>query len=279
MQNCAGDGYAQVIVIADGIIAQITTGGTHNANVLELCKAMQKTWQIAGHNNDNEDKDDNDNDSKWLETLLDAVKQKQSSNYKKCFDCNKKGHKSTHCPDTKTKGGSEKADAVADTSVNKLRSKCSHCGMNNHAECKCWNKYLHKTPRKSSKEASGMFLEEELIVCKKEVNDTYYVTKNVENAYYCVPTLDHGQLEDLESWMGLADLLMADPCKGFYAMSSDKKINDAGLNDWLELQDQASMHDRQMKALVVSHVEDQQRSIQAEASNGAWDPQELGSNK
>ena len=39
------------------------------------------------------------------------------------------------------------------------------------------------------------------------------------------------------------------------------------------------MHDRQMKDLVVSHVEDLQQYVQAETSNGAWDPQELGFNK
>jgi hypothetical protein len=38
---------------------------------------MKNMWQIAGHNNDN--KEDNDNDSKRLESLLGAVKQKQSS--------------------------------------------------------------------------------------------------------------------------------------------------------------------------------------------------------
>jgi hypothetical protein len=34
-----------------------------------------------------------------------------------------------------------------------------------------------------------------------------------------------------------------------------------------------------MKQLVVNHVEDQQRSDQAEASNDVWDPMELGPNE
>ncbi len=75
-QGCAGDNYAQVIVVADRNI-QIQSGRTWNATALELCKAMKNMWQIAGHNNDN--KEDNDNDSKRLESLLGAVKQKQSS--------------------------------------------------------------------------------------------------------------------------------------------------------------------------------------------------------
>jgi hypothetical protein len=71
--------------------------------------------------------------------------------------------------------------------------------------------------------------------------------------------------------MGPADLLMADPYKEFYDASSNKKMDDTGLNDWLELQEQACMHDRQMKDLVVSHVEVLQQFVQAETSNGAWD--------
>ncbi len=91
---------AQVIDIADGI-AQITTGGAHNSIALELCKTMRNTWQIAGHSNNNEDNDDNCNDSKWLEILLGADKQKWSSNYMNCCNCNKRGHKSANCPDKK----------------------------------------------------------------------------------------------------------------------------------------------------------------------------------
>jgi hypothetical protein len=75
MQSCAGDEYGQIIVIADGIV-QLKMVGTHNATALELCKAMQKMWQIAGYNDDKEEDDNNDKDSKQLETLLGAVKQK-----------------------------------------------------------------------------------------------------------------------------------------------------------------------------------------------------------
>jgi hypothetical protein len=53
-------------------------------------------------------------------------------------------------------------------------------------------------------------------------------------------------------------------------------INDVGKNDWLELQDQAKLHDNQMKELVASHVEDQQRSEQAETNAVKWDPPEMG---
>jgi hypothetical protein len=62
VQGCAGDNNAQVLVVADRI-AQIKSGGTHNATALELCKAMKKTWQIACHNDENKDNDDNDDDS------------------------------------------------------------------------------------------------------------------------------------------------------------------------------------------------------------------------
>jgi hypothetical protein len=57
---------------------------------------------------------------------------------------------------------------------------------------------------------------------------------------------------------------------------SNKKTDDTGPNDWLELQEQANTHDRQIKELAVSHVEDPQWPVQAEASNGKWSPQELG---
>ncbi len=49
---------AQVIVVADRIV-QITTGGTHNATALELCRAMRKTWQIVGPNENDDNDDDN----------------------------------------------------------------------------------------------------------------------------------------------------------------------------------------------------------------------------
>jgi hypothetical protein len=59
-------------------------------------------------------------------------------------------------------------------------------------------------------------------------------------------------------------------------MSNNEKINDVSKNNWLELQDQANLHDKQMKQLVTSHVEDQQRSAQAETSAGKWDHINMG---
>ncbi len=44
VQGCAGDNYAQVIVIADRIV-QIKSSGNRNVTALELCKAMKKTWE------------------------------------------------------------------------------------------------------------------------------------------------------------------------------------------------------------------------------------------
>jgi hypothetical protein len=82
----------------------------------------------------------------------------------------------------------------------------------------------------------------------------------------------------VESHIGQEDPLMADPYKELCDMSN-KKTDDAGLNDWLELQEQANVHNRQMKELAASHVENQQWSIQTEDSNGKWGPQEMGSNK
>ncbi len=63
-----------------------------------------------------------------------------------------------------------------------------------------------------------------------------------------------------------------DPCSEEQMMSSNKKSNDVDLNDWLELQEQAKLHDNQMKELVASHMEDQQRSVQAENGAGSWGP-------
>jgi hypothetical protein len=65
----------------------------------------------------------------------------------------------------------------------------------------------------------------------------------------------------VESIMGQEGPLMADPCAEEQMTSNNKKSNDVGKNDWLELQDQAKLHDNQMKELVASHVEDQQRSV------------------
>jgi hypothetical protein len=71
---------------------------------------------------------------------------------------------------------------------------------------------------------------------------------------------------------------MADSCSEEQMTSNSKIINDVGKKDWLELQDQAKLHDKQMKELVTSHVEDQQKSVQAE-TNAEWDPPEMGPNK
>ncbi len=75
------DDYAQVIDVADSV-ARINSLGAHDVTTLELCIAMQKLWWIAGHNDIKEEDDDNEDDSKLLETLLGAVKQKQSTNKK-----------------------------------------------------------------------------------------------------------------------------------------------------------------------------------------------------
>ncbi len=85
-----------------------------------------------------------------------------------------------------------------------------------------------------------------------------------------------GLIESLPNQKGP---LQADPCKEDNATSNDKKTDDAGCDDWLELQEQAIKHDRQMKELLTSHVEDQLKSVQAETDKGKWDPQELGTNK
>jgi hypothetical protein len=83
----------------------------------------------------------------------------------------------------------------------------------------------------------------------------------------------------VKSIMGQDDPLMADPCSEAQMTSKDEKINDVGKNDWLELQDQAKLHDNQMKELVASHMEDQWRSVQVETNTGKWDPTEMGPNK
>jgi hypothetical protein len=81
-----------------------------------------------------------------------------------------------------------------------------------------------------------------------------------------------------KSIMGQEGPLMADPCSDEQMMSNNKKINDLGKNDWLELQDQANLHDNRTKELMASHVEDQQRSVQAKTNAGKWVPTEMGPN-
>ncbi len=171
-------------------------------------------------------------------------------------------------------------------SVKKTKSKCSHCGKPGHKEEDCWKKHPHKAPSRSSTEASGKFLDEKLLVCNIAQDEMPYITQDVEAAYYCVAIIEDRQRDDLDSWMGLVKSIvgqegpiMADPCSEEHMTSNNKKINDVGKNNWLELQDQAKLHDNQMKELVASYVEDQQRSVQAETSTGKWDPTKMGPNK
>jgi hypothetical protein len=134
-------------------------------------------------------------------------------------------------------------------------------------------KHPHKAPSRSSTEALGTFLDEDLLVCKIAQDKMRYVTQDIEAAYYCVTTIEDGQWDDQEG------PLMADPCAEEQMTLNNKKINDVGKNDWLELQDQAKLHDKQMKELVTSHVDDQQRSVQAETDAGKWDLPEMRPNK
>ncbi len=74
---------------------------------------------------------------------------------------------------------------------------------------------------------------------------------------------------------------MADPCAEEQMMSNNEKINDVCKDNynWLEIQEEKKLHHNQMKELVTSHVEDQQRSVQVETDAGRWDPPEIGPNK
>jgi hypothetical protein len=123
-------------------------------------------------------------------------------------------------------------------------------------------------------------------VCNIEQDKMSYITQDVEAVYYCVPIVEDGRWDYLDSWMGLVKSimghkgpLMANPCVKEQMTSNSEKINDVGKNNWLELQDQAKLHDNQIKELVTSHVEDQQRSVQAETNAGKWDPPEMGPNE
>jgi hypothetical protein len=58
-----------------------------------------------------------------------------------------------------------------------------------------------------------------------------------------------------------------------------KKKYDVEMSNWLELQEKTKLHDNQMKELVTSHVEDQQRSVPAETDAGKWGPQKIGPDK
>jgi hypothetical protein len=251
---------------------------------------MRKMWRIGGHDDDNKEDSDVDNDSMGLETSLGTVKDKLSFLVRKqnCFNCEKKGHRSAKCPHKKKNGQSEKAGATTDASIKKIKSKCSHCGKPGHKEKDCSKKHLHKAPARSSTEALGMVLDEELLVCNIAQDKVPYAMQDVEAAYYCVPIIEDGQWDDLDSRMGLVESimgqegpLMADPCAEEQEQMTFNKenMNDVGQNDWLELEDQAKLHDRQMKELVASHMEDQQRSVQVKTNAGKWDPPDMGSNK
>ncbi len=113
-----------------------------------------------------------------------TFKDKQSLVRKqKCYECGKTGHRSTKCPNEKKKGQMEKAGAATEASVNRTKSKCSHCGKPGHKEEDCWKKQLHKAPPRCSTEASGAFLEEELLVCHIIQDKMPYVMPGIEEAY------------------------------------------------------------------------------------------------
>jgi hypothetical protein len=157
VQGCAGDDYAQIIIVTDKV-SQIES--KWNATALELCEAMKQVWRIKGHTDDNEEDNDVNDDSMGLDTSLSTVKDKQSLVGKqRCYECGKTGHRSAKCPNKKKKGQKEKAGAVTDASVKRTKSKCSYCGKPGHKEEDCWKKYPHKAPPRRSMEASGMFLD------------------------------------------------------------------------------------------------------------------------
>jgi hypothetical protein len=90
-----------------------------------------------------------------------------------------------------------------------------------------------------------MFLDEELLMCNIAQDKMPYIMQDVEATYYCVPIIEDGLWDDLDSRMGLVEsimgkegLLMADPCTEEQMTSNNKKINDIGKNNWLGLQDQ-----------------------------------------
>jgi hypothetical protein len=73
-----------------------------------------------------------------------------------------------------------------------------------------------------------------------------YIMQDIEAAYYCVPIIEDGQWVDLDSQMGFVENimgqegpLMANPCSEEQMNLNNVKINDVGINDWFELQDQA----------------------------------------
>ncbi len=69
---------------------------------------------------------------------------------------------------------------------------------------------------------------------------------------------------------------MADPCTKEQMTSNNKKINDVGKNIWLKLQDQAKLHDNQIKELVATMWKTNKglskwRPTQANGINQKWD--------
>ena len=83
-----------------------------------------------------------------------------------------------------------------------------------------------------------MFLDEELFVCHIAQVKMPYVMQGIEEAYYCVPTIEDKQWDDLNNQMGLVESivgqegpLMADPCSEEQMMSNNEKINDIGMSD------------------------------------------------
>jgi hypothetical protein len=125
---------------------------------------MKQVWRIKGHDKDDEEVNDIDNDSVGLETSLGTVKDKQSLVGKQiCYECSKTGHRSAKCPNKKKKGQTEKAGTVTDGSVRKTKSKCSHCGRSQGRGL--LEEIPAQAPPRRSTEASGTFLDEELLVC------------------------------------------------------------------------------------------------------------------
>ncbi len=178
-----------------------------------------------------------------LETSLGTVKDKQSLIRKlRCYECGKTGHRSAKCPNKIKKGQTEKAGTGTGASIKRTKSKCSHCGKPGHKEEDFWKKHPHKAPSRHSMEASGTFLDEELLVCHIAQDKMPCVTQDIEEAYYCVPTIEDGRWDDLNNWMGLVESrvsqegpLMADLCSKEQMTSNDEKIDDVGMSNWLEL--------------------------------------------
>ncbi len=86
-------------------------------------------------------------------------------------------------------------------------------------------------------------------MCHIAQAETPYITQGVEEAYYYVPIIEDGWWDDLNNRMGLVNSIlgqegphMAGPCSEEQMMSNNEKINDIGMNNWLELQEHAKLH-------------------------------------